>query len=123
VRLKLDENLGNSVAELLRRAGHDTATVREQNLAGATDENIFGVCKSEDRALITLDRDFGQVQRFQPRQSAGIVILELGGPASLRLIQERVRDFLALAASRSVVGELWIVEAGRIRVHLEKDEE
>jgi predicted nuclease of predicted toxin-antitoxin system len=123
VRVKLDENLGNSIAELLRRAGHDTTTVREQNLAGATDENIFGVCKSEDRALITLDRDFGQVQRFQPRQSAGIVILELGGPASLRLIEERVRDFLALAASRSVVGELWIVEAGRVRVHLDKDDE
>jgi predicted nuclease of predicted toxin-antitoxin system len=123
VRVKLDENLGNSVAKLLRRAGHDATTVREQNLAGATDENIFGVCKSEGRVLITLDRDFGQVQRFQPRQSAGIVILELGGPASLRLIQERVRDFLALAATRSVVGELWIVEAGRVRVHLEKNDE
>ena len=123
MKVKADENLGHSAVELLRQAGHDVATVREQGLAGATDENVFRACASEGRALITLDRDFGQVRRFHPGQSAGIVILELGAPASLRLVHARLRDFLALAASRSLTGELWIVEPGRVRVHLEKDDE
>ena len=78
---------------------------------------------SEGRTLVTLDRDFGQMPRFPPKQSGGIVTLELGAPATLARLQARVREFMTLAATRSVEGELWIVEAGRVRVHLEKDGE
>jgi predicted nuclease of predicted toxin-antitoxin system len=123
VRIKVDENIGKSGVDLLRQAGQDVMTVREQGLAGAADEVVFQACVAEGRKLITLDRDFGQVPRFPPKQTAGIVILELGGPASLRRLRDRLRDFLALAATRSVNGELWIVEPGRVRVHLEKDSE
>jgi hypothetical protein len=108
---------------LLRESGHDVATVREQGLLGATDDRIYNVCIAERRVLITLDRDFGHVPRFPARQSNGIVVLELGGPASMPLLLERLHDFLIVAASRSVSGELWIVEPGRVRVRLEKDEE
>jgi len=123
VRIKVDENIGRSGVDLLRQAGQDVMTVREQGLAGAADEVVFQACVAEGRTLITLDRDFGQVPRFPPKQTAGIVILELGGPASLRRLRDRLRDFLALAATRSVSGELWIVEPGRVRVHLERDGE
>jgi predicted nuclease of predicted toxin-antitoxin system len=123
VRIKADENIGRSGVDLLQQAGHDVTTVREQGLAGAVDEIVLRACRTEGRTLITLDRDFGQVSRFPPRQTAGIVILEIGGPASLGLLRDRLRDFLTLAATRSVTGELWIVEPGRVRVHLEKDEE
>jgi predicted nuclease of predicted toxin-antitoxin system len=123
VKIKVDENIGRSGIDLLRQAGQDVMTVREQGLAGAADEVVFQACVAEARTLITLDRDFGQVPRFPPKQAAGIVILELGGPASLHSLHDRLRDFLALAAVRSVSGELWIVEPGRVRVHLEKDGE
>ena len=123
MKIKVDENIGRSGIELLRQAGQDVMTVREQGLAGAADEVVFQACVAEARTLITLDRDFGQVPRFPPKQGAGIVVLELGGPASLHSLHDRLRDFLALAAVRSVSGELWIVEPGRVRVHLEKDGE
>ena len=122
MNLKLDENIGQSGATLLRQDGHDVRTVREQGLAGAADEVVFHACVSEHRTLITLDRDFAQVPRFPPGQSAGIVVLELGGAGSLRLLHDRLRDFLALAARRSSEGELWIVEPGRVRVHLQEDD-
>jgi predicted nuclease of predicted toxin-antitoxin system len=123
LKIKVDENIGRSGVDLLRRAGHDAMTVPEQGLSGTADETLFQICVSEGRTLITLDRDFGQVPRFPPKRSAGIVILELGAPATLTLLQDRMREFLTLAATRSVDGELWIVEAGRVRVHLEKDAE
>jgi predicted nuclease of predicted toxin-antitoxin system len=122
VKIKVDENIGRSGAALLRNAGHDVVTVREQGLAGAADEVVFQACLEEGRTLITLDRDFGQIPRFPPKQTAGVVILELGGPASVNLLHDRLRDVLTLAAIRAVKGELWIVEPGRVRVHLEKDE-
>jgi predicted nuclease of predicted toxin-antitoxin system len=123
VKIKVDENIGTSGVSLLRDEGHDVATVHEQKLSGAPDDRIFQACVAEARTLITLDRDFGHVLRFPPQQSAAIVILELGGSASRRRLLDRLHDFLAIGASRSVIGELWIVEPGRVRVRLEKDTE
>lgn len=123
MRIKADENIPGSGIDLLKQHGHDVMTVREQGLAGAADEAVFQACKAEDRTLITLDRDFGQVLRFPPQDTAGIVVLELGAPASPDLFRNRLRGFLALAGSRSVSGELWIVEPGRVRLHLRRDEE
>lgn len=123
MRIKVDENIGRSGVELLRSAGHDVMTVREQSLSGAADETIFRVCAAENRVLVTLDRDFGQVLRFPPSQTAGIVVLEVGGPASLPLLRSRLQSFMALAETRDVSGELWIVEPGRVRVHLERGNE
>ena len=123
MRIKVDENIGTSGVSLLRNSGHDVTTVREQGLGGCADDRIFQACVTEAHTLITLDRDFGHVLRFPPRQSAGIVILELGGSASVQLLCERLNDFLAIAAFRPVSGELWIVEPGRARVRIEKDAE
>ena len=97
--------------------------MHEQGLGGKADSAVFEVCITEGRTLITLDRDFGQVPRFPPKRSAGIVVLDLGGPASLPRLLDRLRDFLALAGSQPVTGELWIVEPGRVRVHLAKDDQ
>ena len=122
MRIKVDENIGRSGVCLLRENGHDVLSVRDQQLIGAADEVVFQACVEEARNLIALDRDFGQVPRFPPDQTAGIVILEIGGPGSLDLLHDRRRDFLAIAATRSVSGELWIVEPRRVRVHLKKHE-
>ena len=68
MRLKVDENIGTSGVHLLRQAGHDAMTVRDQSLAGATDERIFQACVAERRTLITLDRDFGEIDAdYLPR--------------------------------------------------------
>jgi predicted nuclease of predicted toxin-antitoxin system len=98
VKIKADENISASGVDLLRENGHDVATVRDQGLGGASDDRIFRVCTSEQRT--TFDRDFGHVPRFPPQESAGIVILELGGPASQQLLHDRLRDFLSVGASR-----------------------
>ena len=106
MKIKVDENISTDGVNFLRNAGHDVATIREQNLTGRSDDEIFQACLAEQRTLITLDRDFGHAPRFRPQRSAGIVVLELGGAASLQLVRDRLRDFLAIAASRSVAGEL-----------------
>ena len=121
MRIKLDENIGRRGVELLSAAGHDVMTVRQQNLQGSPDQHIFAVCAAEARILITLDHDFGQVLRFPPERSAGIVILEPGTPLTAVSLTNRLRDFLALADVQTPDGSLWIVEPGRIRIHLRAD--
>ena len=123
MRIKVDENIGSSGVAILKQGGHDVMTVRERGLAGSADERVFRACADETRTLVTMDRDFGHVKRFPPRGTEGIVILDLGGPTSLQSLHGRLKDFLSLAATRSVSGELWIVEPGRVRVHLDKNDE
>jgi hypothetical protein len=123
VKFKLDENIGRRGLELLQAAGHDVMTARDQGLGGATDERLFEVCAGEGRALITLDHDFGQVTRFSPERSAGVVVLEVGPRASVPAILGRLGAFLAVLEARSVAGSLWIVEPGRVRIHLRDSEQ
>jgi predicted nuclease of predicted toxin-antitoxin system len=82
VKFKLDENLSRRAADLIRAAGHDAVTVASEGLRGTADETLFEVCRRESRALVTLDRDFGQVLRYPPAATAGIVVLEIGPRAT-----------------------------------------
>lgn len=123
MKFKLDENLSRSVADLFRSAGHDAMTVREQDLQSAPDDRVFEVAAREGRTLVTLDRDLGQVLRFPPDASAGVIVIEVGPRASHQRLLNRTRELLALIETRSPDRALWIVEPGRVRVHLPRDEE
>ena len=120
MRLKIDENIGHRGVALLRAHGHDVETVEDEGLRGVSDEDLFSACSSENRILITLDRGFGQVLRFRPSKNSGIVILESGPRFSLESLLARLREFLSASSLNSVEGAVWVVEPGRIRIHLDK---
>lgn len=77
MKLKLDENLGHSAANLFRQAGHVVAMVRAQSLSGFPDEDVLAVCQREGRCLVTLDLEFGNPLLFKPSEYAGIAVLHL----------------------------------------------
>lgn len=118
MKLKLDENLDARLAEPLRMAGHDATTVEEQRLKSIDDDALLALCQSEDRIIVTLDLDFGNILRYPPSRSPGIVVLR--GPSqqfsATRLLIEALVRALGIESPR---GRLWIIEHGRLRVHEE----
>ncbi|TAE92398.1 MAG: hypothetical protein EAZ79_29865 [Oscillatoriales cyanobacterium] len=98
MKLKLDENLGSiRVVSMLRLAGHDVATVREQNLSSTPDELLIDICRREGRCLVTLDRGFGNRLRYNPSDYCGIVLLRLPS-------QAKPQD----------LGKLWIIRGEKL---------
>jgi predicted nuclease of predicted toxin-antitoxin system len=115
LRFKLDEKLGRQSIDLFLEAGHDIATVAEQELQGATDNHLIDVCREEARVLVTLDLDFSNVLRFPPELYAGIAVLRVPNQVEFSSIHERVRVLLKAAKGEELAVRLWIVEADRIR--------
>lgn len=117
MKFKLDENFAPGVADVFRRRQHDVHTVVDEQLSGASDDNVLNAAVAEGRVLVTLDRDFTSTLRFPISRSAGVVVFQIHYRVSQSLIQRLVEQFLDAVAGQSVTGKLWIVEPGRIRVH------
>jgi predicted nuclease of predicted toxin-antitoxin system len=116
MKCKLDENLGDLGRDLLEAAGHDVMTVAQQSMSGSDDDQIYAVCRNEDRVLVILDYDFSHVRRFPPTGSAGIVILECRGRMSPGSIRARISELIVAVEREDVRDHLWIVEPGRVRI-------
>ena len=122
MRFKLDANLGTRTRDLLQDQGHDAHTVRDEGKAGSTDRQIYDLSQSEDRCLITLDLDFADVTRFPPRGTSGIVVIRPPQAPSIGLLEGLVGQLLRSLPEFPIQGRLFILQAGRIRVHQSPDE-
>jgi len=116
VKLKLDENIDTRLAHALRGAGHDAVTVREQDLHGTDDTDLYQICVSENRALVTLDLDFSNILRYPPEGTPGLVVLR--GSDDLFVTTRILIETLIEALNKeNPLNQLWIVEPGRVRIH------
>ena len=115
LKLKLDENLSERHARTARDRGCDAITVVQQELCSAPDTTLLDVARKEGRILITMDKDLSNTVRYPPREYAGIVLLRVPEPITLQAIERAMSIFLDLAATRSPIGRLWIVDRERVR--------
>jgi predicted nuclease of predicted toxin-antitoxin system len=115
VRFKIDENLPIEVAEILRAAGHDAATVNDEALSGTPDPDLAVHLKRESRALVTLDLGFADIRSYPPAQYQGLVVLRLPRQDKALVLKTCTR-FVAALATQDLAGQLWIVEISRLRI-------
>ena len=117
MRFKLDENLPIELAVLIRRSGHNAATVLDQGLGGAGDSELASLCAKEGRILVTFDTDFSDIRTYPPKGSSGIIVLRLENQSRPHVL-ETVTRLLDAVSDSLAQGELWIVEESRIRVRV-----
>lgn len=120
MKLLLDNCVWNKSRDDLVAAGHDVVHVGDWP-EDPGDEELLRHAYTEDRVLVTLDKDFGELAVVQARPHVGIIrLVEIParrqGPACAAAIG-RYGKVLAR-------GAIVTVEPGRVRVRLgEKDDE
>ena len=77
-KLLTDENIHCEVVALLRQRGFDVLDVAEEGLFGTTDVDLLRRAVSENRVVVTHDRDFGTLAILGGEPIVGIVYLRPG---------------------------------------------
>jgi predicted nuclease of predicted toxin-antitoxin system len=114
LKFKVDENLPTECSSILRGAVLEADTVADEKLSVASDSVLSESCRAEDRALMTLDLDFANVQAYPPKSHPGIVVFRPKSqdkPTLFALLKRLVPVLLKLSPKH----QLWIVEPDRIR--------
>ena len=115
-QFKLDENLPADAAHLFSAAGHDVETVLSEELGGEPGRKVIDIARAEDRILVTIDLDFADTREYPPKEYPGIWVLRSQSQA-IESILSLLRGALAILDTESPSHRLWIVEAGRVRIH------
>lgn len=119
VKFKIDENLPAEAAMLLREAGYDVRTILDQDMQGARDTEVSNACRTEERALITLDLDFADLRSFPPEQHPGIVVIKATLQTRARIL-ELIQSLIKALEVESPKGCLWILDATALRIRGEE---
>ncbi len=115
MKIKLDENLPATVAEVLRDTGHDADTIPEEGLAGEPDSVVRHAAQESGRFFITQDLDFSDLRRFRPGSHHGLLLVRLAVPGRRHLI-DRIHALFATEAVESWHGPFVVATELKIRV-------
>jgi len=77
MRLKLDENLPESLVSALAPLGHEVDNVRREGLVGRSDPDIWQAAQAGGRFLITQDLDFSDLRKYAPGTHHGLALLRI----------------------------------------------
>lgn len=114
MRVKIDENMGRTIARWFTDRGVDACTIAEQGLSGTSDEFLIPRLLQESRVLVTLDVKLADLRRFPLGTHAGIVLLRPGRPGRssvLHLLETRGESLLRT----ELVGRVTVVDSDTIR--------
>jgi predicted nuclease of predicted toxin-antitoxin system len=115
VKFKIDENLPLEVSLVLRGAGFDVHTIRDEQLTGADDGTVARHTAAESRVLITLDLDFADLRKPPGPEPLAAIVLRPRRQDKNSVVA-LVRRLAMVLSQRLQNNELWILQDERNRI-------
>jgi predicted nuclease of predicted toxin-antitoxin system len=112
MKILLDSCVWGGAKDILEEAGHDTKWAGDLT-EDPGDEAILNIAEKEQRVLITLDKDFGELAIVHDKPHSGIIRL-VGhsalrqGPVSVKILQKYEHELQKNA--------ILTVEKSRVRI-------
>jgi predicted nuclease of predicted toxin-antitoxin system len=115
MKFKLDENVDLRILARFRLTGYDVATVPEQKMTSAPDNELIEVCRQEERCLVTADRDFTNRGRYNPANYFGIAVIRLPTQIQLTDWSAAIDTLIQGLEVSSIKGKLWVIRNNSIQ--------
>ena len=115
VKLKLDENLSRHLKQSLRAMNYDVTTAADQGLLSQPDTTVAGAANREERMLLTLDLEFGDLRKYPPGHHPGIILFRPRSFGPLA-VNQLVEEFVRSTELHLFAGCVAVVEPSRVRV-------
>lgn len=109
MRFLIDQDVYAVTAKFLIDGGHDVILVSQINLAQASDEEILIVAQSENRILVTRDRDYGNLV-FVRRLGTGVIYLRVL-PKTVNAVHKQLAGVIQTYSQGELKGAFVVVEA------------
>ncbi len=108
-----DESCDASVSRALRAAGHDVKAIAE-TAPGTVDRFVLDTALSEQRVLLTEDKDFGRLVFESGAPTTGVILIRF--PATARLALPQAVIDLVRARQAEIAGHFVVIGPSRVRV-------
>lgn len=105
--------VSKKVEEWLLRNGYDIKAVRDIN-PGMDDDKILSIAASENRMVITMDKDFGELVYHSNLTHSGVLLLRLEGANS----NEKVKTIEKILTEHSdrLSNNFCVFQYGKLRI-------
>lgn len=113
LRFLVDVNVGLAVAHSLRDSGHDVLFAGDLDWC-MPDAAMLSLAYSEQRIILTMDTDFGELVVHSGQPHAGVLLLRMPGAnrsEKIQLVQEIVNRF-----GDQLPGRFCVYRQGRLRI-------
>jgi predicted nuclease of predicted toxin-antitoxin system len=114
MKFLLDENVDLRLDPFLKRQGHSVKSIVQDFPHSLTDTQVLTIARSEQRILLTNDRDFGELIVRQHLSHRGVIYLRLGAYVPLPLLTERLT--FVLTRYHHQLDRFLVVTKRRVRV-------
>ena len=98
LKFLVDVGVGKGIEEYLNEKGYDTKAVRDID-PGMEDEEIIRIAVTENRMIITMDKDFGELVYHSSIEHSGVLLLRLEDATGTEKLQV-VKHILSNYANR-----------------------
>jgi predicted nuclease of predicted toxin-antitoxin system len=113
MRFFANENFPLDAVEALRENGHDVVWIRTE-APGIGDPEVLKRAQTDDRILLTFDKDFGELAfRSKLPATSGIVLFRVNAPSGEAVAQKVTA---AIASRNDWAGHFSVITEDRIRM-------
>lgn len=113
MRILIDVGVGKAVEEWLRKQGYDVLAVRDLD-PRLPDSVILHRAVIEQRLVITMDKDFGELVYQSGQPHAGVLLLRLEEADSRKKVSIVKKIFTRYA--QQLIGSFSVYQRGRLRI-------
>lgn len=114
-KILADECINTDIIIALQEHGFNILAAKVAGLSGKSDEDVFGFAQKSKRILLTFDRGFGDIFRFNIRQSFGVIILLIHNISKAEIVNIPLA-FFSMLTKRNLEGKLVIISKRKIRI-------